>query len=179
MAGRPRGRAVFALLAFSIAFASAGCSHGGSDASSGAGSAASATAEPWAANAGEVTRFADEVPFGPEAVIARDKTPVRKSPGGDVVTTLPSGVEVTKLSAHGDEALVCFEESDGGRAAPRRLGGAVGAAGLDPSARPRADARRGRGQRPARPFPSGAARRTPSPPAQTAAAAVTLPPRQE
>ncbi len=137
MAGRPRGRAVFALLAFSIAFASAGSSHGGSDASSGAGSAASATAEPWAANAGEVTRFADEVPFGPEAVIARDKTPVRKSPGGDVVTTLPSGVEVTKLSAHGDEALVCFEDPTAGG---QHLAGWVAQSALQDSTPPPAPA---------------------------------------
>jgi hypothetical protein len=69
-----------------------------------------------AANASEVTRFADEVPFGPDAIVSHDKTPVRKSPGnGEVVVTLPSGTDVVKLSMHGSEDLVCFDEPGGGR----------------------------------------------------------------
>jgi hypothetical protein len=69
----------------------------------------------WAANAGEVTRFADEVPFGPEATISGDKVQARKSPGsGGVVSVLASGTNVTKLAAHGDQDLVCFDDPKGG-----------------------------------------------------------------
>ena len=102
------------VLAISLV-ALAACSHG-SDApapSETASSASVQSAMPWAANAGDVSRFADEVPFGPEAT-ARDKTPVRKSPGGEVVTTLPPGTGVVKLATHGDEVLVCFDDPKGG-----------------------------------------------------------------
>jgi hypothetical protein len=69
---------------------------------------------PWAANAADVTRFADEVPYGPDAVIAHDKTAVRRSPGGAIVTTLPAGAEVVKLSARGDDDLVGFDDKKSG-----------------------------------------------------------------
>lgn len=70
---------------------------------------------PWATNGGEVARFPDEVPFGPEAMVARDKAPVRKSPGnGEVVSTLPSGTDVVKLSTHGSEDLICFDDPTSG-----------------------------------------------------------------
>jgi len=72
---------------------------------------------PWAANAGDVARFADEEPFGPTAIVTGDGTRVTRSPGGgDVVATLAAGTDVTKLSARGGEALVCFDEpKPGGR----------------------------------------------------------------
>jgi hypothetical protein len=70
---------------------------------------------PWASNGAEVARFADEMPFAPDAVVARDKTQVRKSPGtGEVVATLPGGTEVLKLSAHNGDDLVCFDDPAGG-----------------------------------------------------------------
>jgi hypothetical protein len=64
-----------------------------------------------AANAADVSRFADEEPFGPPATIAQDKTRVSTAPGGaDVVTTLPAGTDVVKLAGHGTDALVCFDD---------------------------------------------------------------------
>ena len=90
-----------------------------------------------AANAGEVTRFADEEPFGPTAVVAQDKTRVRKSPGsGDVVATLPSGAEVVKLAAHGSDDHVCFDEPAPGS---RHLMGWVAQSALQDPPPPAAD----------------------------------------
>lgn len=105
------GPALLAMLAFSIP----GCARLGTDSGGAPDPAGSSVANPastqWAANAGEVTRFADEVPFGPEAITVSDKTSVRQSPGaGDIITTLPAGEGVTKLSAHGTQALVCFDD---------------------------------------------------------------------
>lgn len=80
-----------------------------------------------AANADEVTRFVDEVPFGPTAIIVQDKAPVRKSPGGELVVTLPAGADVTKLAARGTDDLVCFDEPKPGT---RHLMGWVAQAAL-------------------------------------------------
>jgi hypothetical protein len=98
------------------ALSAAGCSKhldftGNADAQGGAPGPEGQESTSWAANGADLSRFADEVPFGPDAVVARDKTQVRKAPGsGDVVTTLPGGTEVTKLSAHGAFDLVCFDD---------------------------------------------------------------------
>jgi hypothetical protein len=98
------------------ALSAGGCSRhldftGNADAQGGAPGAEGSESTSWAANGGDLARFADEVPFGPDAVVSRDKTQVRKSPGsGDLVTTLPGGTEVTKLSQHGGFDLVCFDD---------------------------------------------------------------------
>ncbi len=66
------------------------------------------------ANAADVARFADEEPLGPAAVTAHDNTSVRKAPGSSaLVTTLPATTEVTKLSAHGGDVLVSFNDPKG------------------------------------------------------------------
>jgi hypothetical protein len=73
--------------------------------------AATSAVQPWAANAGDIARFADEEPFGPSATVAQDKTRVRTAPGaGDVVATLAAGTDVVKLATHGTDDLVCFDE---------------------------------------------------------------------
>ena len=78
-------------------------------------SASAENATPWAANGAQVTRFADEIPYGPDAIVKRDGTQVRRSPGsGDVLATLPAGTDVVKLSTHNSEDLVCFDDPDGG-----------------------------------------------------------------
>jgi len=70
---------------------------------------------PWAANGSEVVRFSDEMPFAPDAIVARDRTQVRKSPGtGEIVATLPAGTDVLKLSAHNGDDLVCFDDPGAG-----------------------------------------------------------------
>jgi hypothetical protein len=111
MTRRLAGPVLFAIFAVAIS----GCTRLGTEAEgppdAGGSPAASPGSTKWAANAGEVARFADEVPFGPEAITVSDKTPVRQSPGGgEIIATLPAGEGVTKLSAHGTEALVCFDE---------------------------------------------------------------------
>jgi len=106
--------AVFALFALSLG----ACAHPSSSAGADPGSANNGQSSmPWASNAGDVARFADEVPFGPEATVAQDKTPVHNTPGGgDLVATLPMGAEVTKLAARGNEDLVCFDDPKPGGA---------------------------------------------------------------
>ncbi len=103
---------VFVVLGLSIA----GCNHPAGDAPQ---AAPSATPSPptWAANADDVTRFPDEEPFGPAATIVGDNVRVGTSPGGgNVVTTLASGTDVTKLAAHGKDDLICFDDpKSGGR----------------------------------------------------------------
>jgi hypothetical protein len=108
MAKRRGAAAVLVMLALSLA----GCPRKANDGAFGDGGGGGAGGtEGWASNAAEVARFSDEVPFGPDAVIARDKTPVRTAPGGgEVVTNLPAGTEVTKLAARGGEDLVCFDD---------------------------------------------------------------------
>jgi hypothetical protein len=81
------------------------------------GQAASAeNSTPWATNGAQVTRFSDEIPYGPDAIVKRDRTEVRRTPGsGEVVATLPAGTDVVKLSTHNGEDLVCFDDpTDGG-----------------------------------------------------------------
>jgi hypothetical protein len=81
------------------------------------GQAASAeNSTPWATNGAQVTRFPDEIPYGPDAIVKRDGTQVRRSPGsGEVLATLPAGTDVVKLSTHNSEDLVCFDDpTDGG-----------------------------------------------------------------
>ncbi len=103
-------------LAFMVlGLALGGCPHPNTSSSSDAGTAPPSSTQE-ATNAADVTRFPDEEPFGPTAVVAQDKTAVRTAPGGgDLVATLPAGVDVTKLSAHGTDDLVCFEDPKGGR----------------------------------------------------------------
>jgi hypothetical protein len=113
MAKRLGGRVVLAMLVLAVT----GCASKASDAGPNCGDTpAPAQSSPGsAANAADVTRFADEEPFGPTAVTAHDNTTVRKSPGGGgTVTTLPAGTEVTKLAAHGTDDLVCFDDPKGG-----------------------------------------------------------------
>ena len=100
-----------------ITFAMAGCTRSGSGGGGGSSDdtnpvpSETPSTMPWAANAGEVTRYADEEPFGPAASIAQDSTRIRKSPGGgDIVATLPAGADVVKLAAHGTDVLICFDE---------------------------------------------------------------------
>ncbi len=160
-----------------LAVTIAGCPRAGSETGGRPGDAApSAPAQspvPWAANAADVARFADEEPLGPDAIIAHNKTAVRTSPGGGaVVATLPAGAEVVKLSTHGDEDLVWFDDPKPGGL---HLTGWVAQSALEES-RPAADAnaRRGRRQRAAVTFASRAAVtprwRTSSSPEETAAA---------
>jgi hypothetical protein len=112
--------ALFAMLA-TLALSGTGCSRLGGQAGGTSDAGAPAAENPastlWVSNAGEVARFADEVPFGVDATAINDKTPVRQSPGsGEVVATLPAGAEVTKLAAHGSATLVCFDDpKDPGR----------------------------------------------------------------
>ena len=101
-----------------IAISLSGCTHKSSDAGPATDDTPPAqNIAPWAANAGDVARFADEEPFGPTAVVSQDKAIVRKSPGsGDTVATLATGTDVVKLAAHAGEDLVCFDEpKPGGR----------------------------------------------------------------
>jgi len=66
---------------------------------------------PWAANGGEVSRFADEVPFGPDATIAHVKTPVRPAPGAGVpFAMLSTGTDVVKIAQRGTDELIFFED---------------------------------------------------------------------
>lgn len=113
------GRLVFATLVVGLTFASAsvGCGHSSPDnAPKVDDQGPPLSPMPWAANANEVSRYADEEPFGPSATVSQDKTKVRKIPGsGDLVSTLPAGTEVTKLAAHGTDDLICFDEPQGGR----------------------------------------------------------------
>jgi hypothetical protein len=89
---------------------------------------------PFASNANDVTRYQDEVPQGPDATVARDNTAVRKAPGtGDVVATLSSGAEVIKISTHGRDDLVTFDDPKGGSS---RLMGWVADSALEESAPP-------------------------------------------
>ncbi len=112
MVRRIRALAALSALAFmagSVTFCGGGAAKqqgGGNDLLGGADSQ-------WASNAPEVARFADEVPFGPEAQ-THDKTTVRKAPGGEVIATLPGGTDVTKLAAHSTEDLVCFDDPKSG-----------------------------------------------------------------
>jgi hypothetical protein len=80
----------------------------------GADAAGPAADTQWATNAADVARFADEVPFGPDALVAHDRTPIRKSPGGEPFGTLPAHTDVTKLASHAGEDLVCFNDPRGG-----------------------------------------------------------------
>ena len=127
MARRFRGPAAVAVLALCIA----GCPRLGSETTGKSGDAAAPapapaptpSAVPWAANAADVARFTDEELLGPDAVIAHDKTAVRTTPGGGaVVATLPAGAEVVKLSTHGNDDLVWFEDP---KSAGRHLTGWV------------------------------------------------------
>jgi len=125
---------VFVVLGFSIV----GCNHLSSDGGSSPPlqAAPSATPNPptWAANADDVTRFADEEPFGPAATIVGDSVRVGTSPGGgEVVATLSAGTEVTKLAAHGKDDLVCFDEPKPGS---RHLVGWVSQSALQDAAPP-------------------------------------------
>jgi hypothetical protein len=110
MRGRPSTPAVLAILALSIA----GCSRlkgGGSTGNAPDAEEPSSPSSPWASNGSDVTRYPDEIPFGPDAIVAHDKTPVRKSPGtGDILATLPGGTDVVKLSTHSGEDLVMFDD---------------------------------------------------------------------
>jgi hypothetical protein len=104
------------LLALLAACGSKGHADNGSNCDNAAPSATPPPSPGPGANAAEVTRFADEEPFGPAATTAHDNVSVRKAPGtSDLVTTLPSGTEVTKLAAHGNDALVCFDDPKGGQ----------------------------------------------------------------
>jgi hypothetical protein len=84
---------------------------------------------PWATNAADITRFQDEIPLGPEATIARDGTVIRRSPEpGDPVATLGQGTRVVKVSAHGGQTLVVFEDP---KTTGQRLMGWVAEMALD------------------------------------------------
>jgi hypothetical protein len=75
----------------------------------------SGSVHPFASNGGDVTRFQDEIPLGPEALVAQDGTVVRNSPdNGDTVATLTKGVAVVELSTHGLASLVVFDDPKGG-----------------------------------------------------------------
>jgi hypothetical protein len=127
MTRRLGGLTVFAL---TMSIAACGGRAGGQG--GGKGDAGGQNAAPWAENAGEVTRFADEEPFGPSATIAQDKTKIYASPGGgELVATLPAGTDVTKLAAHGGDVLVCFDEPKPG---DRHLMGWVPQSSLQDSA---------------------------------------------
>ena len=101
-------------LALVLALGSSACGQTGAP-STDAGPSVAAVS-PGGANAAEVTRFADETPFGPTAIVVRDSTPARLAPGGGAVAaTLPAGTDVTKLARHGSDDLVCFDEPKTGR----------------------------------------------------------------
>jgi hypothetical protein len=109
MTGRFSGLVVFAFVAPSIG----ACKPIGGDGKPNdpIACAPAASSSPEAANAGDVSRFPDEVPFGPSAVVAHDRSRVAKTPGGaDLVGTLPAGFDVIKLAARGTQDLVCFDE---------------------------------------------------------------------
>jgi hypothetical protein len=116
-----------------------GCSRSTSDSAGGATDARPTSVNPWASNWADITRFQDEVPFGPDAVINRDHTAARVAPDdGNVVATLASGTYVVKLARHKDQDLVTF---DGPNAGGERLMGWVPESAIDeptppPSATP-------------------------------------------
>jgi hypothetical protein len=114
-----------------VAISFAGCSPAaGHSADAGPPAAVS----PWATNAADVARFSDEAPFGPAAIVVRDNTAARTSPGGaSIVATLPAGTDVVKLANHGSDDLVCFDEPKGGG---RHLMGWVSEAALQDSIPP-------------------------------------------
>jgi hypothetical protein len=85
------------------------------NAADGGSPSSGSSVQPFASNAGDVTRFQDEVPLGPEAIVAQDGTIVRASPeSGDAVATLSKGAAVTELSTHGTMSLVVFDDPKGG-----------------------------------------------------------------
>jgi len=110
---------IFALAGLSSCSSSCGHSRASSHEPLDAGSApppGETTA--WASNVVDVSRFSDEVPFGPDAVIGSAKTFIRRSPGdGEVIATLNQGALVVKLSQRGSEDLVMFDDpkNEGGR----------------------------------------------------------------
>jgi hypothetical protein len=111
MATRLGTPAVFMVIALSVASCTRGGDGGGKSSDPHAAPSATPSEPSWAANADEVTRFADEEPFGPTATVIADKTRAGSAPGGgDVVATLAAGTDVTKLAAHGKDDLVCFDE---------------------------------------------------------------------
>jgi hypothetical protein len=104
------------------------------DSGNGAPPTPASTVSPFGSNAGDVTRFQDEQPLGPDGTIAKDNTAVRKSPGtGGVVATLPKGTEVIKISTHGTEALITFDDP---KDSNERLMGWVPETAVDESAPP-------------------------------------------
>jgi hypothetical protein len=115
------------------ALAVAGCPRD-RDSSNGVPSSQPSSTTPFASNAGDVTRYDDEIPLGPDATIAKDKTPARRAPGtGAVVATLPTGTEVTKLSTRGNDTLIVFDDP---KESTGRLMGWVPESSLDESAPP-------------------------------------------
>jgi hypothetical protein len=144
---RRLGAVAFGVLALCVV----GCAHPGGNAGTKPDDPAPSQATlPWAANAGDVTRFADEEPFGPPAVVSQDKTVIRTGPGGEIVATLPAGTDVVKLASHGSDDLVCFDEP---KPHGRHLMGWVSQAALtDPAPPPEPSADDG-GEPPAPPDP--------------------------
>jgi hypothetical protein len=70
---------------------------------------------PWASNAGQVARFEDETPLGPNATVMSDGTVVRKSPeSGAPVATLSKGTTVIELSTRNQQSLITFDDPKGG-----------------------------------------------------------------
>jgi hypothetical protein len=111
-----------------------GCSRVGTDLSGNDSGARPPSVGPWAANASGITRFQDELPFGPVATVRNDHTAVRQAPDdGKVVATLASRASVVKLSKHADEDLIAFEDP---RANGQRLMGWVPESALDDAAHP-------------------------------------------
>jgi hypothetical protein len=92
----------------------AGCSRSATDSPRDAGAARAPSAGSWATNWSEITRFQDEVPFGPLAKVRHDGTAVRQAPDDDnVVATLASGTNVLKISRRGDDDLIGFNDPKG------------------------------------------------------------------
>jgi|HubBroStandDraft_2_1064218.scaffolds.fasta_scaffold159852_1 hypothetical protein len=119
---------VFVLGVSSVAGCS-GCSRSASDSPGSAADARATAVSPWASNWADITRFQDEVPFGPDAVVNRDHTVARAAPDeGNVIATLPSGAYVVKLARHKDQDLVTFDGPTGGG---ERLMGWVPESALD------------------------------------------------
>jgi hypothetical protein len=93
----------------------AACARSANDSSANAADARPPAVTPWAANWNDITRYQDEVPFGPDAIVSQDHTLVRTAPEeGIVIATLPSGAYVVRLSRHDNDDLVTFDGPKGG-----------------------------------------------------------------